>query len=287
MDRAQLTRRVLQAAQTSRLLGVDFVPVYGGSTFVEPAAPIAAAAPAPVPLAAPAPAAPRTAPATGAPQAVLALPAIEIKPVSRRPAHVQEALDALRERYEADAPHQHFVTAHTHIVFGEGDPCARLMFVGEAPGAEEDRTGRPFVGRAGQLLNKMIAAMGLERERVYIGNVLKTRPPDNATPTSEEIRICAPYLFQQIAIIQPEVIVCLGLPATRALLDTMDSMSRLRGRWASFHAPPPADRAIPVMPTYHPAFLLRSYTEENRAKVWSDLRMVMDRLGLAKSAKVP
>ena len=167
-------------------------------------------------------------------------------------------------------------------MFGEGDPCARLMFVGEAPGAEEDRTGRPFVGRSGELLGKMIGAMGLSREKVYIANVLKTRPPDNATPTSDEIRLCAPYLFKQIAIIQPEVIVCLGLPASRALLQTMDSMSRMRGRWASFRPPPPAQEPIPVMPTYHPAFLLRSYTEENRAKVWSDLRQVMDRLGLAK-----
>ena len=276
MDRAHMTRLVLQAAQTSRLLGVDFVPVYGGAS-----GPRAAQELPPVP--APVPAADR-APLRAPP---LAPPAIEIKPRSRTPAHVQEALDALRKRYEADEPHKQFVTAHTNIVFGEGDPCARLMFVGEAPGAEEDRTGRPFVGRAGQLLNKMIAAMGLERERVYIGNVLKTRPPDNATPTSDEIRICAPYLFQQIAIIQPEVIVCLGLPATRALLNTMDSMSRLRGRWAAFHAPAPADREIPVMPTYHPAFLLRSYTEENRAKVWSDLRMVMERLGLAKAAAPP
>jgi DNA polymerase len=208
---------------------------------------------------------------------------LEIKPRSRQPGDVQSALDDLRKRYELDAPHQHFKTDHHSIVFGEGDPCARLMFIGEAPGAEEDRTGRPFVGRAGQLLEKMIKAMGLSRERVYIANVLKTRPPDNATPTSEEVRLCAPYLFQQIAIVQPEAIVTLGLPATRALLETMDSMSRLRGKWSAFHAPPPASRPIPVMPTYHPAFLLRSYTEENRAKVWSDLRQVMQRLGIAKA----
>src|SRR5206468_338228 len=123
--------------------------------------------------------------------------------------------------------------------------------------------------------------------QVYIANVLKTRPPDNATPTHDEVRLCAPYLYQQIAIIQPEAIVALGLPATRALLETAESMSRLRGRWASFHAPPPASRQIPVMPTYHPAFLLRSYTEENRAKVWSDLRQVMTRLGLKKAAPEP
>jgi uracil-DNA glycosylase family 4 len=200
----------------------------------------------------------------------------------RDPARSQRELDRLRARYEQDAPHKQFVTAHTNIVFGEGDPCARLMFIGEAPGAEEDRTGRPFVGRAGQLLEKMIGAMGLDRSRVYIANVLKTRPPDNATPTSEEIRICAPYLFEQIGIIRPEAIVALGLPATRALLGSADSMSRLRGQWTPFKLPAPLEGVFPVMPTYHPAFLLRSYTAENRAKVWSDLQQVMTRLGLAR-----
>lgn len=199
---------------------------------------------------------------------------------------MQAALDALRARYEADAPHRQFVTAHNTIVFGEGDPLARLMFIGEAPGAEEDKTGRPFVGRAGQLLEKMMNAMGLQREQVYIANVLKTRPPDNATPTTDEIRICAPYLYQQVAIIEPEVIVTLGLPATRAMLNTVEPMSRLRGRWAAFRAPAPCDRDLAVMPTYHPAFLLRSYTAENRAKVWSDLQLVMERLGM-KGGKAP
>lgn len=200
------------------------------------------------------------------------------------------ALGALRARYEQDAPHNAFVTDHHSIVFGEGDPIARLMFVGEAPGAEEDRTGRPFVGRAGQLLDKMIDAMGLERSAVYIANVLKTRPPNNQTPTTEEARLCAPYLYEQIAIIQPEVIVTLGLPASHTLLDSSESMSRLRGHWAEF--PPPGARGlerplprVAVMPTYHPAFLLRSYTPENRQKVWSDLRQVMDRLGLAGRAE--
>lgn len=200
------------------------------------------------------------------------------------------ALDALRQRYERDAPHQHFTTAHTCIVFGDGSPEARLMFVGEAPGAEEDKQGVPFVGRAGQLLNRMIDAMGLSREQVYIANVLKTRPPGNATPTTEEARLCAPYLYGQIGIIRPQVIVTLGLPATRLLLDSNESMGRLRGRWHTFRVPAghegiiPAGAAsveIPVMPTYHPAFLLRSYTKENRHKVWSDLQQVMERLGLS------
>jgi DNA polymerase len=193
------------------------------------------------------------------------------------------SLAALRERYEREAPHQHFVTAHTRIVFGEGDPRARLCFVGEAPGEEEDRTGRPFVGRAGQLLSKMIAAMGLSREQVYICNVLKTRPPNNATPTAREIELCEPYLHEQLAIVAPQVIVALGLPASRALLHTDESMARLRGRWHTLLLPNQV--AVPVMPTYHPAYLLRAYTDENRGKVWSDLLMVIDRLGMPRPAR--
>lgn len=198
-------------------------------------------------------------------------------------------LEALRARYEQDAPHQHFNTSFTSIVFGEGSPTADLMFVGEAPGEQEDITGRPFVGRAGQLLEKMIVAMGFSRESVYICNVLKTRPPNNATPTSEEARLCAPYLLEQIRIIAPKVIVTLGLPASHLLLGSTSPMRSLRGRWHAF-PPQPSPIGIvgdqdvgeyprvEVMPTYHPAYLLRSYTEENRRKVWSDLQMVMERL---------
>ncbi len=178
------------------------------------------------------------------------------------------------------------------------------MFVGEAPGAEEDRTGRPFVGRAGQFLDKMITAMGLTRDEVYIANVLKTRPPNNATPTFEEAAACAPYLYEQIAIIRPEVIVTLGLPATRLLLNSTNSMSNLRGRWSSVaipaNLPHPETRpepnpgvevggvpAVSVMPTFHPAFVLRAYTPENRKKVWSDLLQVVERLGLKRPGISP
>lgn len=208
--------------------------------------------------------------------------AVEV--VGRR-ASAERLLEAIRARYEREAPHKAFVTGHTRIVFGEGDPCARLMFVGEAPGEEEDKTGRPFVGRAGQLLDKMIAAMGVKREDVYIANVLKTRPPNNATPTSEEAALCAPYLYDQIEAVSPEVIVTLGLPASRTLLGVQESMARLRGRWWAFRDPRRAGgREVAVMPTYHPAFLLRQYTTENRAKVWSDLRMVVERLSGAGAA---
>ena len=304
---AALLRLVRQHAETSRLLGIDFVPRYrlGAAADAQAAPPLIMAAatprpesqapgphgvPAELPTAnagrLPLPAGPVLGPKLQDP--VLDLLTAPPRPAGSRPtsaADRQRALDDLRARYEADAPHKHFVTAHTNIVFGEGDPCARLMFIGEAPGEEEDKQGRPFVGRSGKLLEKMILAMGLSRERVYIANVLKTRPPDNATPTAKEAALCEPYLMEQIAIIAPEAIVTLGLPATRLLLKTTETMTRLRGTWAELVV----DTAlrVPVMPTYHPAFLLRSYTEENRAKVWSDLRQVMAKLGLKPAPGAP
>ncbi|MEL6496926.1 MAG: uracil-DNA glycosylase [Planctomycetota bacterium] len=187
-------------------------------------------------------------------------------------------LAELRQRYEAEAPHAPFISEFTSIVFDDGDPNAKLMFVGEAPGADEDKQGVPFVGRAGQLLNKMISAMELSRETVYIANVLKVRPPNNATPTPDEIEASKPFLIEQIQIVRPEVIVALGLPAAKCLLGVNDSMAKLRARFHDLHLPD--GTCIPVMPTYHPAYLLRSYTAENRGKVWSDLQMVIERLGL-------
>lgn len=187
------------------------------------------------------------------------------------------ALEALRARHDAQCPHCTKATGHTRTVFGEGSPDARLMFVGEAPGAEEDRTGRPFVGRSGELLDRMIASMGLRREDVYIANVLKARPPENATPTPEEAARCGPYLMEQVRIIRPEVIVTLGRPAAQLLLESRESMSALRGRWFERDG-------VPVMPTFHPAYLLRQYTPENRRKVWSDLQQVMERLALRPAA---
>lgn len=200
---------------------------------------------------------------------------------------VRKQLDEIRARYEADAPHTRFQTAHTTIVFDDGDPCARLMFIGEAPGADEDRVGRPFVGRGGQLLDKMIVAMGLKREDIYIANVLKVRPPNNATPTIEEAAASLPYLLEQIAVVRPEVIVTLGLSASRAVLQTESSMGQMRGRWTEFRSPGTAkypEVVVAVMPTFHPAFLLRQYTAENRAKVWSDLQQVMVKLGMKTKA---
>jgi uracil-DNA glycosylase family 4 len=160
------------------------------------------------------------------------------------------------------------------IVFGEGNPRARLMFVGEGPGADEDKEGRPFVGRAGRLLNKMIQAMGLDRADVYIANVVKCRPPGNRDPEALEIETCLSFLEAQISAIKPEVIVTLGRIAAHTLLGSKESLTKLRGR---FHQ----RNGIPIMPTYHPSFLLRQEKERRyKAEAWADLKQVMAMLNL-------
>lgn len=166
----------------------------------------------------------------------------------------------------------------THTVFGEGDVDARLMFIGEGPGENEDLSGRPFVGRAGDLLERQINAMGLARDRVFIANIVKCRPPGNRAPAPDETLACTPFLVRQIEIVRPAVIVTLGLPATQFVLSTKIAMGKLRGNWHAW-------RGIDVMPTYHPAYLLRNYTDEVRRMVWSDLQQVMERLGLAAPRK--
>jgi len=157
------------------------------------------------------------------------------------------------------------------IVFADGDANARLMFVGEGPGADEDAQGLPFVGRAGQLLNNMIAAMGLKREEVYIANVVKCRPPQNRTPEPEEANTCSPFLFRQIDVVRPEVIVALGATAATYLLGQRQPLASLRGRIHSF-------RGRKLIVTYHPAFLLRDPRQKKEA--WADLQIAMSELGL-------
>ncbi len=158
-----------------------------------------------------------------------------------------------------------------NAVPGEGNPHARLMFIGEGPGADEDRQGRPFVGPAGQLLDKMILAMQFKREEVYIANIVKCRPPRNRAPMPEEAQACIGYLEHQIRMIKPEVIVLLGATAAHFLLRREEGIMRLRGRWLEFNG-------IPVMPTFHPAFLLRQ--ESAKREAWEDLKQVMRRLGI-------
>lgn len=153
-----------------------------------------------------------------------------------------------------------------NVVFGEGNPQADLMFIGEGPGFDEDRSGRPFVGKAGQLLDKMILAMQFSREEVYICNIVKCRPPDNRVPMPEEAAACLPYLVKQIELVSPKVIVLLGATAAHYLLGKQEGITRLRGRWLDY-------QGIPVMPTYHPAFLLRK--PEAKREAWIDLQQVM------------
>ena len=168
----------------------------------------------------------------------------------------------------------------TQTVFGQGNSAARLVFVGEGPGFEEDRQGLAFVGRAGQLLTRMIVAMGLTRDEVFICNVLQCRPPGNRDPSADEILACSPYLQEQIAIIDPEVLVALGAPAAKTLLNTAESIGKLRGRFHEYYSSGMVGvgPSIPMMPTYHPAYLLRNPAEKRR--VWADLRLVMQRLEL-------
>jgi DNA polymerase len=160
----------------------------------------------------------------------------------------------------------------SRIVFGDGNPNAELMFVGEGPGAEEDRRGLPFVGRAGELLTKMIeSGLGIARAQVYICNIVKCRPPENRTPLADEASTCRPFLDGQIAAVKPKVIVALGKPAASLLLGRDVSITRVRGTWQEY-------RGIPLMPTFHPAFLLRQYTPENRRAVWEDLKAALARV---------
>jgi uracil-DNA glycosylase len=164
------------------------------------------------------------------------------------------------------APHR------TNLVFGVGNPRARLMFVGEGPGADEDAQGEPFVGRAGQLLTEIITkGMRLARSDVYIANVIKCRPPGNRNPEPDEVASCEPFLVRQIELIAPEVIVALGKFAVQTLLRTKTPITQLRGRWFDYHG-------TPLMPTFHPAYLLRNPADKRL--VWQDIRQVMERLGL-------
>lgn len=159
----------------------------------------------------------------------------------------------------------------TNLVFGEGSPQARLMFVGEGPGEEEDLQGRPFVGAAGQLLNNLLNKLGVRREDVYITNIVKSRPPKNRDPETDEVEACLPFLFKQIDSIRPLVIVTLGRPATQAILDTKAPLTKLRGNWQKF-------QGIRVMPTFHPSYLLRFPKE--RHKTWEDMQQVMEYLAV-------
>ncbi|HJX98419.1 MAG TPA: uracil-DNA glycosylase [Chthoniobacterales bacterium] len=186
-------------------------------------------------------------------------------------------LAAIKERVAACVKCPNLASSRTQTVFGVGNPDADLMFVGEAPGADEDAQGEPFVGRAGQLLTKIIKAMGFAREEVYIANILKCRPDTpgsaygNRPPTPSEMQTCRPYLMEQIDIIKPKVLVALGATAVEGLLGNRAPMHQLRGRWHSFNG-------TPLMVTYHPAYLLRNQAPSEKRKVWEDMMQVLERL---------
>ncbi len=188
-----------------------------------------------------------------------------------------ERLAPLRERVAVCIRCPHLAAARIQTVFGIGNLDADIMFIGEAPGADEDRLGEPFVGRAGQLLTKIIGAMGYTRDDVYIANVLKCRPDTpgrsagNRPPTPEEMATCLPYLAEQIAIIEPRVLVALGATAVEGLLEFREPMGQLRGRWHTYHN-------TPLMITYHPSYLLRNQSNTEKRKVWEDMLLVLERL---------
>jgi uracil-DNA glycosylase len=190
----------------------------------------------------------------------------------------------LRQRALACTKCVNLASARQHVVFGVGSLDAELMFVGEAPGADEDQQGEPFVGKAGQLLTKIIQTMGLTRDTVYIANILKCRPDTpgqasgNRKPTPEEMQTCIPFLHEQIDLIRPKVIVALGATAVEGLLGKTIGITKLRGTWKTY-------RGIPLMPTYHPAYLLRNQALSEKRRVWEDMLQAMEKLGLPISQK--
>ncbi len=190
----------------------------------------------------------------------------------------------LRQRAMACMKCAHLASSRKNVVFGVGSTDAQLMFVGEAPGADEDEQGEPFVGKAGQLLTKIIQTMGMTRNSVYIANILKCRPDTpgqssgNRKPTPEEMQICIPFLHEQIDLIRPKVLVALGATAVEGLLGKTTGITRLRGNWRTY-------RGIPLMPTYHPAYLLRNQALSEKRRVWEDMLQVMEKLGMTISEK--
>ena len=232
---------------------------------------------------APAAVPPMAAPLEKSPTPSIISPAIPL--VAAQPsAEKSAAMAALRERALACVKCPHLASSRKHVVFGVGSIDAQLMFVGEAPGADEDEQGEPFVGKAGQLLTRIIQATGLSRADVYIANILKCRPDTpgqaagNRKPTSEEMATCIPYLHEQIDLIRPKVLVALGATAVEGLLGKTIGITKLRGNWQTY-------RGTPLMPTYHPAYLLRNQAMSEKRRVWEDMLQVMEKLEMPISEK--
>jgi DNA polymerase len=225
-----------------------------------------------LPPAAPAPSPPEPPRATQRPVEEAAAPPRPAQPALLEvgPFGAHPTLEQVREAL-GDCRRCRLCEGRTHIVFGDGNPHAELLFVGEGPGETEDRRGLPFVGRAGELLTQMIEkGLGIPRGSVYICNVVKCRPPNNRTPLADEVAACSPFLDGQIAAVAPRVIVALGKPAVSRLLGRDVPITKVRGTWLEY-------RGIPMLPTFHPAFVLRQYTAENRRLVWEDLKAALAR----------
>jgi len=247
----------LMDAPVNRLADPDLAPVAGETV-----------PPRPVRVAAPLPAA--RAEVAQAPEAAI-LSARE----AARTAPTLEALRALLEDFDGCA----LKSTATRLVFSDGNPQARIMFVGEAPGREEDLEGLPFVGRSGKLLDRMIAAIGLDRSSAYIANVIPWRPPGNRTPTPQETQICLPFIQRQIELVNPDVLVTLGNPSTQTLLSTREGIMKTRGRWLEYNT---GSRVIRAIATFHPAYLLRSPSYKRLA--WQDLRAIAKALAPGASS---
>jgi DNA polymerase len=215
----------------------------------------------------------RAEPAARAPSPIAPPAPDEASMAARETAKRATSLDELRavlDRFEGCA----LKATATQLVFADGNPQARLMFVGEAPGRDEDIEGLPFVGRSGKLLDRMLAAIGLDRTSVYIANIVPWRPPGNRTPTPQESQICLPFISRQIELADPDILVCLGGPSAQTLLGIRDGITKTRGRWFSFDT---GKREISAMPTFHPAFLLRSPLQKRFA--WRDFLAIKKALG--------
>jgi uracil-DNA glycosylase family 4 len=289
---SQLLEAAIQHLQTLKASGVRFVPASPEALALLQSRPGPRAAAVAQTRPAPARAASRpftSLPGTLQPQAPQSSVQSSAPPVVQTPAvpgseAKTAAFAELRARALACKKCAPLAAARKNVVFGVGSIDAQLMFVGEAPGADEDAQGEPFVGKAGQLLTKIIQTMGLSRESVFIANILKCRPDTpgqsagNRKPTPEEMQTCIPYLHEQIDLIQPRVIVALGATAVEGLLGKTIGITRLRGHWQTF-------RSTPLMPTYHPAYLLRNQALSEKRRVWEDMLQVMEKLGIPITEK--
>lgn len=284
----QLLDATIQHLEDLKTRGTRYVPVSEATVaqLNTPATKAAVKATRPAPIAStPKPTTVTPVTPTAAP-ILIETPAIDLNPSSPplpREAK-QAAIDELRARALVCQKCSHLASSRTNVVFGVGDIHSPVLFVGEAPGADEDEKGEPFVGKAGQLLTKIIQTMGYSRDTVYIANILKCRPDTpgqtagNRKPTPDEMKTCLPYLLAQIDIIRPQVIVALGATAVEGLLGKTLGITKLRGTWQTY-------RNIPLMPTYHPAYLLRNQALSEKRKVWEDMLQVLEKIGAPISEK--